>query len=163
MIPLGVMVAVTGVSGSGKSTLVHDVICTRAWKPKASRAEICATSAIASKAICADRRLGAGGPVAHRTHTALESGDLSQGFRRHPRVVCGNPEAKKRGFSPGHFSFNIPGGRCEACQGDGTVTVEMQFLADVELICEECRGTRFKSSVLEVRYRDKNIFTKYWD
>jgi excinuclease ABC subunit A len=66
-------------------------------------------------------------------------------------------EAKKRGFSAGHFSFNIPGGRCEACQGDGTVTVEMQFLADVELICEECRGTRFKSSVLEVRYRDKNI------
>jgi excinuclease ABC subunit A len=67
------------------------------------------------------------------------------------------PEAQKRGFSAGHFSFNVPGGRCEACQGDGTVTVEMQFLADVELICEECRGTRYKSSVLEVRYKGKNI------
>ena len=67
------------------------------------------------------------------------------------------PEAQKRGFSAGHFSFNIPGGRCETCQGDGTVTVEMQFLADVELICEECKGTRYKPQVLEVRYHGKNI------
>jgi excinuclease ABC subunit A len=67
------------------------------------------------------------------------------------------PEAKKRSFASGHFSFNIPGGRCETCQGDGTVTVEMQFLADVELICEECKGTRYKAQVLEVRYRGKNI------
>ena len=67
------------------------------------------------------------------------------------------PEAKKRGFTAGHFSFNIPGGRCETCQGDGTVTVEMQFLADVELICEECKGTRYKPQVLDVRYRGKNI------
>src|SRR5207302_9568205 len=72
-------------------------------------------------------------------------------------AFAATPDAKRRGFTAGHFSFNIPGGRCEACQGDGTVTVEMQFLADVELICEECRGTRFKSAVLEVRYRDKNI------
>src|SRR5262249_7471573 len=68
------------------------------------------------------------------------------------------PEAQKRGYSAGHFSFNVPGGRCEACQGDGTVTVEMQFLADVELICEECKGTRYKPGVLEVRYKGKNIF-----
>ena len=61
-------------------------------------------------------------------------------------------EADKRGYTPGHFSFNIPGGRCETCQGDGTVTVEMQFLADVELICEECNGTRYKQKVLEVEY-----------
>jgi excinuclease ABC subunit A len=67
------------------------------------------------------------------------------------------PEAKKRGFTAGHFSFNIPGGRCENCQGDGTVTVEMQFLADVELICDECKGTRYKPQVLEVRYQGKNI------
>jgi excinuclease ABC subunit A len=67
------------------------------------------------------------------------------------------PESKKRGFTAGHFSFNIPGGRCETCQGDGTVTVEMQFLADVELICEECKGMRYKPQVLEVRYRGKNI------
>jgi excinuclease ABC subunit A len=67
------------------------------------------------------------------------------------------PESHKRGFTAGHFSFNIPGGRCETCQGDGTVTVEMQFLADVELICEECKGMRYKPQVLEVRYRGKNI------
>jgi excinuclease ABC subunit A len=66
-------------------------------------------------------------------------------------------EAKKRGLTAGHFSFNIPGGRCETCQGDGTVTVEMQFLADVELICEECKGTRYKAQVLDVRYHGKNI------
>ncbi|MBV9264641.1 MAG: excinuclease ABC subunit A, partial [Acidobacteriaceae bacterium] len=57
----------------------------------------------------------------------------------------------------GHFSFNIPGGRCETCQGDGTVTVEMQFLADVELVCEECKGTRYKPSVLEIRYKGLNV------
>ena len=63
----------------------------------------------------------------------------------------------KRGLTAGHFSFNVPGGRCETCQGDGTVTVEMQFLADVELICEECKGARYKPQVLEVKYRGKNI------
>ena len=67
------------------------------------------------------------------------------------------PESKKHGYTAGHFSFNIPGGRCEGCQGDGTVTVEMQFLADVELVCEECKGTRYKPEILEVRYHGKNI------
>jgi excinuclease ABC subunit A len=67
------------------------------------------------------------------------------------------PESQKRSYGAGHFSFNIPGGRCETCQGDGTVTVEMQFLADVELICEECKGTRYKPQVLAVRYKGKNI------
>ncbi len=66
-------------------------------------------------------------------------------------------EAEKLGYKAGHFSFNVPGGRCETCQGDGTVTVEMQFLADVELICEECKGTRYKSSILEIRYNGLNI------
>src|SRR5213078_4724271 len=66
-------------------------------------------------------------------------------------------EAKAHGFDPSHFSFNVPGGRCEVCQGDGTVTVEMQFLADVELVCEECKGTRFKQQILDVRYRGRNI------
>ena len=72
-------------------------------------------------------------------------------------VFAATPEARKRGYTVGHFSFNIPGGRCETCQGDGTVTVEMQFLADVELVCEECKGKRYKSGVLEVNYRGKNI------
>jgi len=72
-------------------------------------------------------------------------------------LFASTPEAARRGLTPGHFSFNIAGGRCEACQGDGTVTVEMQFLADVELICEECRGTRYKPSILEIRYKGLNI------
>ncbi|MFN9300785.1 MAG: excinuclease ABC subunit A, partial [Acidobacteriota bacterium] len=66
-------------------------------------------------------------------------------------------DAQKKGYQAGHFSFNIPGGRCETCQGDGTVTVEMQFLADVELICEDCRGTRFKQQILDCRYKGLNI------
>ncbi|MDP2997295.1 MAG: excinuclease ABC subunit A, partial [Bryobacterales bacterium] len=72
-------------------------------------------------------------------------------------LFASTPEAARRSFGAGHFSFNIPGGRCETCQGDGTVTVEMQFLADVELVCDECKGTRYKSAVLEVRYRGLNI------
>ncbi|HNU09710.1 MAG TPA: ATP-binding cassette domain-containing protein, partial [Pyrinomonadaceae bacterium] len=65
--------------------------------------------------------------------------------------------SKTRGYNPSHFSFNVPGGRCETCQGSGTVTVEMQFLADVELTCEDCRGTRFKSEILDVKFKGKNI------
>jgi excinuclease ABC subunit A len=72
-------------------------------------------------------------------------------------IFASTPDARKRGYNGGHFSFNIPGGRCEHCQGDGTVTVEMQFLADVELLCEECKGTRFKSAVLDIRYQGLNI------
>ena len=83
--------------------------------------------------------------------TYIKAFDLIRG------LFASTPEAGRRGYSPGYFSFNIPGGRCETCQGGGTVTVEMQFLADVELICEECKGTRFKSGVLEVRYRGLNI------
>src|SRR4029453_4428875 len=72
-------------------------------------------------------------------------------------VFASTREAQGRGFDPSHFSFNLPGGRCEVCQGDGTVTVEMQFLADAELVCEECKGTRFKQQILDVRYRGKNV------
>jgi excinuclease ABC subunit A len=72
-------------------------------------------------------------------------------------LFASTTEADRRGYTAGHFSFNIPGGRCETCQGDGTVTVEMQFLADVELVCEECKGTRFKQSVLDVKYHGLNI------
>ena len=72
-------------------------------------------------------------------------------------IFASTSDARKRGYTSGHFSFNIPGGRCENCQGDGTVTVEMQFLADVELVCEECKGTRFKSAILDIRYKGLNI------
>ncbi len=155
MIPLGMLVAVTGVSGSGKSTLVYDVLY-KALQLKRTGG---------NWRECCDRLEG------DAAMTAVEMVDQSP-IGRTPRsnpatylkafdpireVFASTPEAKKRGFTPGHFSFNIPGGRCEACQGDGTVTVEMRFLADVELICEECRGTRYKSAVLDVRYKEKNI------
>jgi excinuclease ABC subunit A len=155
MIPLGLLVAVTGVSGSGKSTLVYDVIYKALEAKRTGRnwREFC------------DRLEGDG------QLTEIEMVDQSP-IGRTPRsnpatylkafdpireVFAATPEAKKRGLTAGHFSFNIPGGRCEACQGDGTVTVEMRFLADVELVCEECRGTRYKNSVLEVLYKEKNI------
>ena len=155
MIPLGMMVAVTGVSGSGKSTLVHDVLYKglQTKREGGNLREIC--DRIEGDEFINDVILVDQSPIG-RTPRSNPSTYL-KAFDAIREAFAATPEAKRRGFSAGHFSFNIPGGRCEACQGDGTVTVEMQFLADVELVCEECRGTRFKSSVLEVRYRDKNI------
>ena len=155
MIPLHMLVAITGVSGSGKSTLVHDVIF-RAIEAKQTGGkyqELC-------DRIDGDQQLQSvvlvdQSPIG-RTPRSNPSTYL-KAFDAIREAFASTPEAKKRGYSAGHFSFNIPGGRCEACQGEGIVTVEMQFLADVELICEECRGTRFKSGVLEVRYREKNV------
>jgi excinuclease ABC subunit A len=154
-IPLGILVAVTGVSGSGKSTLVHDVIykALEAKRVGGNWREYC------------DRIEGDG---AIQAVEMVDQSPIGRTPRSNPAtymkafdsirdLFAATPQAKKRGLGAGHFSFNIPGGRCEACQGDGTVTVEMRFLADVELICEECRGTRYKSSVLEVLHGDKNI------
>src|SRR5437667_91351 len=159
-VPLGMLVAITGVSGSGKSTLLHDVLF---------------------QALSAVKRQTNGVPVSFPFLDGLEGDEFideavlvdQSPIGRTPRsnpvtyikafdgvrdAFAGTPEAHKRGFSAGHFSFNVPGGRCETCQGDGTVVVEMQFLADVELVCEECKGKRFKTEVLEVRYRGKNIY-----
>jgi excinuclease ABC subunit A len=153
--PLGMLVAVTGVSGSGKSTLVYDVLykALQAKRTGGNWREFC------------DRIEGDN----HLTEVEMiDQSPIGRTPRSNPatymkafdpirEVFASTPEAKKRGLTPGHFSFNIPGGRCEACQGDGTVTVEMRFLADVELICEECRGTRYKSSVLDVHFKEKTI------
>ena len=166
-IPLNMMVAVTGVSGSGKSTLVHDVIfktlerrlrqdlpnqqteefegapekvtCTRVEKAE-----------LLKQVILVDQspigRTPRSNPVTY-----------IKAFDQIRDLFSSTKEAVKRGYNSGAFSFNVPGGRCETCQGDGTVTVEMQFLADVELVCEECKGTRFKSSILEIRYKELNV------
>jgi len=80
-----------------------------------------------------------------------------KGFDLIREIFASQPEAKRAGLTPGHFSFNVPGGRCNTCDGDGTVTVEMQFLADVELPCEDCGGTRYQQKVLNVPYKGKNI------
>ena len=163
-IPLNMMVAITGVSGSGKSSLVHDVV----YK---------ALSAGGGTSEGADDFLGTPDKKTWRgvEHANLVSEVIlvdQSPIGRTPRsnpvtyvkafdiireLFASTAEGKRHGYTAGHFSFNIPGGRCEACQGDGTVTVEMQFLADVELICEECKGTRFKSSILEIRYGGLNI------
>ena len=156
-IPLGMLVCITGMSGSGKSTLVHDVLY---------------------NALAAEKGQVTGGPGAEVERVEggewidevvlVDQSPIGRTPRSNPvtyikafdgirELFASLPESEKRGYTAGHFSFNIPGGRCEACQGDGTVTVEMQFLADVELICEECKGTRYKPEVLEVRFHGKNI------
>jgi len=146
-IPLGLMVCVSGVSGSGKSTLVHDVlynalIARRGVPAPHAQYERIEGDQQLSEVVLVDQsplgRTPRSNPV-----TYIKAFDAIRD------VFASTPEARKRGYSPGYFSFNIPGGRCETCQGDGTVTVEMQFLADVELVCEECGGRRYKPSVLE--------------
>jgi excinuclease ABC subunit A len=162
-IPLGLMVAITGVSGSGKSTLLHQVIyrALAQAKQQPGNGNSAATTTSASwESLEGDQYI--------EEVVLVDQSPIGRTPRSNPvtyikafdairELFASLPEAKKRGFSSGHFSFNIPGGRCETCQGDGTVTVEMQFLADVELICEECKGTRYKPQVLEVRYRGRNI------
>ena len=158
-VPLRMLVAITGVSGSGKSTLLHDVLYqalsaakkqTNGSLPASNAWDRFEGAEFIDEVVLVDQspigRTPRSNPV-----TYIRAFD---GIRE---LFASLPEARKRGFSSGHFSFNIPGGRCETCQGDGTVTVEMQFLADVELICEECKGARYKPQVLEVRYRGKNI------
>ncbi len=158
-IPLGMIVAITGVSGSGKSTLVHDVLYQALVAAKQGNGALPLASAngggLRGAQFVDDVVLVDQSPIGRTPRsnpvTYIKAFD---GIRE---LMASLPEAQKHGFTAGHFSFNIPGGRCETCQGDGTVTVEMQFLADVELICEECKGTRFKAEVLDVRYRGKNI------
>jgi excinuclease ABC subunit A len=155
MIPLGTLTVVTGVSGSGKSTLVHDVLykALAAQRVGGSVKEFCDRlegNANVREVVIVDQS-----PIG-RTPRSNPATYL-KAFDAIREVFADTPDSKRRGYAAGHFSFNVPGGRCETCQGDGTVTVEMQFLADVELICEECRGTRFKSGVLEVRHHGKNI------
>jgi excinuclease ABC subunit A len=159
-IPLGMLVAITGVSGSGKSTLLHQVLYQALVEAKhqpvsgggrgAASWERLEGDEFIDEVVLVDQspigRTPRSNPV-----TYIKAFDAIRD------LFASLPEAKKRGLTSGHFSFNVPGGRCETCQGDGTVTVEMQFLADVELICEECKGTRYKPAVLEVRYRGKNI------
>ena len=155
MLPLGTLTVVTGVSGSGKSTLVHNVLyrALMAQRNGASIKEFC--ERLEGEESIQDVVIVDQSPIG-RTPRSNPATYL-KAFDAIREVFAETADAKRRGYTAGHFSFNVPGGRCETCQGDGTVTVEMQFLADVELICEECRGQRFKSSVLDVRYHGKNV------
>jgi excinuclease ABC subunit A len=154
-IPLGLMVCVSGVSGSGKSTLVHDVLYNALISRRGLRAPHAQYERIEGDQQLADVVLVDQSPLGRTPRSNPIT--YIKAFDAIREVFASTPEARKRGYSPGYFSFNIPGGRCETCQGDGTVTLEMQFLADVELLCEECGGRRYKPSVLEVRYKGRNI------
>jgi excinuclease ABC subunit A len=161
------MVAVTGVSGSGKTSLVHEVIFKaldlevnkdrehptgneeEAGSNKLQLKRVERANLLTSVVMVDQSPIGRtprSNPV-----TYIKAFDLIRD------LFASTPEARRRGYTSGHFSFNIPGGRCETCQGDGTVTVEMQFLADVELVCEECKGTRYKQSILDIPYKGLNI------
>ena len=155
-IPLSVMTCVTGVSGSGKSTLVNDTLY---------------------KAVADELNKSNRNPAPHESITGLDLIDrvidISQSpIGRTPRsnpatysglftpireLFAGTQEARSRGYMPGRFSFNVKGGRCEACQGDGVIKVEMHFLPDVYVPCDVCRGKRYNRETLEIRYKGKNI------
>lgn len=155
-IPLGKLVAITGVSGSGKSTLMHDIL---------------------SKSLARHFYGAKDVPGQHKEIKGLENIDkvididqspIGRTPRSNPATYTGLftpirdlftalPEAKIRGYKAGRFSFNVPGGRCESCEGDGVKRIEMNFLPDVYVDCEECKGARYNQQVLEIHYKDKNI------
>lgn len=154
--PLGNFIAVTGVSGSGKSTLVNDIL----------------HKAVNQKLLRSAQRPGKFKEILGLQFLdkiiAIDQSPIGRTPRSNPATYVGiftpirelfaaMPEAKIRGYRPGRFSFNIAGGRCEACQGNGTVTIEMHFLPDIEIPCEVCKGKRYNRETLEVTYRGKNI------
>lgn len=156
--PLHTITVVTGVSGSGKSTLVHDIL----FNALSSRLGNSGTKAGRCAALEGD----------FSSITAVELIDqnpIGRSSRSNPvtylkafdeirKLFADQQAAVQSGFKPAHFSFNVEGGRCEECQGEGVIRVEMQFMADVELTCEACKGMRFKRDILEVKFRGKNIY-----
>jgi excinuclease ABC subunit A len=157
-IPLNLLVAITGVSGSGKSTLVHEVIY-KAVAHRLGRIEGGDPTGV-YRDIKGVERLN---DIVLVDQTPIGRTPRSnpvtyiKAFDAIRELFAAQPEAQRRGYTAGHFSFNVPGGRCDVCEGDGTVTVEMQFLADVELPCEECGGSRYKASTLEIHYKNRSI------
>jgi excinuclease ABC subunit A len=156
-IPLGIMTVVTGVSGSGKSTLIRKIVYPallrnlqlgteetgRFREIKGSLQKISGVEMVDQQPIGKSSRSN---PITYiKAYDAI-------------RLLYSElPMAKSRGYKPAHFSFNVEGGRCETCQGEGEITIEMQFMADIKLSCESCAGRRFKQEVLEVTFQDKNI------
>ena len=155
-IPLGVFVAITGVSGSGKSTLVNEILYRR----------------LAQVLYRAKDRPGDHDKVEGIQHVDkvidIDQSPIGRTPRSNPATYTGLftpirdlfaqvPEARLRGYTPGRFSFNVKGGRCEACQGDGVIKIEMQFLPDVYVHCEVCKGKRYNRETLEIHYKSKSI------
>jgi excinuclease ABC subunit A len=155
-IPLGLFVCITGVSGSGKSTLVHNVLYAGLQKLKGGYDGTVGKMKGIEGAERVDRvELVDQSPIGRSPRsnpvTYIKVFDLIR------ELLASAPAARVKGFKPGHFSFNVPGGRCETCEGDGVQRIEMQFLADLYLTCESCKGKRFKQEVLDIRFRGKNI------
>lgn len=156
-IPLGVLNVITGVSGSGKSTLIRKILF-----PALSR-----HLDINTEEVGRFRELG--GSLNKIKHVEMvDQQPIGKSSRSNPityikaydlirQVFSEQPLAKNRGYKPAHFSFNVDGGRCEACQGEGEITIEMQFMADLRLECESCKGSRFKQEILEIEIGGKNI------
>ena len=156
-IPLGTFTCVTGVSGSGKSSLVNEIL----YKRLACDLNRAKTRAGKHKAIEGEEYLD--------KIIAIDQSPIGRTPRSNPATYTGlfndirdlfasTPDAKTRGYGPGRFSFNVRGGRCEACQGDGLIKIEMHFLPDIYVPCEVCKGKRYNRETLEVRYKGKNIY-----
>ncbi|MEM6644063.1 MAG: excinuclease ABC subunit UvrA [Bacteroidota bacterium] len=155
--PLGVLTVVTGVSGSGKSTLVRKILHPAVGKLLGSVGET------------TGKFTNLSGKYKKITQVEfVDQNPIGKSSRSNPvtyvkaydairQLFADQQLSKQNGFKPAHFSFNVDGGRCEVCEGEGTVKIEMQFMADLHLICENCNGQRFKKEILEVRYNDKNI------
>lgn len=156
-IPLGILTVVTGVSGSGKSTLIRKILYpallrqlqlgteeTGKFKElKGSVSQIASVEMVDQQPIGKSSRSN---PVTYiKAYDAIRA------------LYAELPLAKTRGYKPSHFSFNVEGGRCETCQGEGEITIEMQFMADIKLVCESCQGSRFKQEILDIKFQDKNI------
>jgi excinuclease ABC subunit A len=155
-IPLNTLTVITGVSGSGKSTLVHDVLYAAikrakgGWDKPVGKFEKLEGIEYVTDTVLVDQQPIGRTPRSNPV-TYLKAFDPIR------ELFAATKDAKARGLTASHFSFNVPGGRCEACQGEGEVRVEMQFLADVFVPCDQCDGKRFKPQVLEVRYRNRSI------
>ena len=154
--PVGKLVAVTGVSGSGKSTLVNEIV----YKALANRLHGCAIKPGDHDSVdgidCFDKVIDIDqSPIGRtpRSNPATYT-DLFTPIRE---LYSLTPEAKVRGYKPGRFSFNVRGGRCETCKGDGQIKIEMHFLPDVYVPCETCHGRRYNRETLEVRFKGKAI------
>jgi excinuclease ABC subunit A len=154
--PLKKLVVVTGVSGSGKSTLIHDILYGGLIKaqggnpPKLGKYDSIEGARYIDNVEIVDQS-----PIGKSPRSNPIS--YVKGFELIRELYAATPQAKSRGYKPGYFSFNVPGGRCDTCEGEGFVKIEMQFLADLYLECDDCKGTRFKKEVRDVTYKGNNI------
>ena len=155
-IPLNTMTCITGVSGSGKSTLVHDVLYAAMKRAKGDwDRRVGAFATLEGVELVSDVVLVDQAPIGRTPRSNPVT--YLKAFDPIREIFAATKDARSQGLTASHFSFNVPGGRCEACQGEGQVRVDMQFLADVFVPCDQCDGKRFKPQVLDVRFRGRNV------